>query len=291
MGIKVLLLNIDSKLPNIALKKIERWHEQQGDEVTWDMPMMLNQTDKAYASCIFTRNAKVVANYKGLYPELIAGGTGYDLTRKLPPEIEDIKLRINLGFTTRGCPRHCPFCLVPEAEGGIKVIGDINDLWDGRSKSITLLDNNILAAPEHFIKICRQVRDKNLVVDFNQGLDIRLITRELAECLGSIKTFDVRFAFDFPGMEAVIRQKIKMLRTVKKFQNKHFFFYVLVGFNTTFEQDLHRLDVLRELRCRPYVMRHEDTPKEQRYIELARWVNQMWTFSTFDFGEFSKLGD
>jgi len=77
---KILLLNIDSKLPNIALKKIEMWHEQQGDEVIWDMPMMLGGTDKAYASCIFTKNVSVVANYKGLYPELIAGGTGYDLT-------------------------------------------------------------------------------------------------------------------------------------------------------------------------------------------------------------------
>jgi hypothetical protein len=282
---QVLLLNIDSKLPNIALKKIEMWHKQQGDEVIWDIPMLLGTTDRAYASCIFTKNANVVANYKGLYPELIAGGTGYDLTVKLPPEIEAMKPKINYGFTTRGCIRNCPFCFVPKAEGYIRAVGDIYDLWDGESKSLTLLDNNILAIPEHFEMICQQLIKEHLSVDFNQGLDIRLVTLKVCEWLQALKIkSELRVAFDFPELEAVIREKVTLIRQYKIRQ--HPFFYVLVGFNTTFEQDLNRLIILKELGCRAYVMRHEKTPKEIRYLRLAQWANQFWTFAKYSFDEF-----
>lgn len=283
---KVLLLNIDSKLPNIALKKIEMWHRQCGDEVIWDMPMLLGTTDKAYASCIFTKNAGIVANYKGLYPELVAGGTGYDLTIKLPSEIEDMKPKINYGFTTRGCVRNCKFCFVPKSEGYIQAVGDIYDIWDGSSKTITLLDNNILALPEHFAKICSQCIGEGITVDFNQGLDLRLITRELGEILARVKTKDIRFAFDHPELERVVRKKIAMLRDINGRGRKGFFFYVLVGFDTTFEEDLHRVEVLKELGCRPYVMRHENTPKEKRYITLAEWANQMWTLAKYRYEEY-----
>ena len=283
---KVLLLNIDSKLPNIALKKIEMFHQQQGDEVIWDMPMMLGQADKAYASCIFTKNKVVLENYKGLYPELIVGGTGYEPSITLPPEIEAMKPKINYGFTTRGCIRHCEFCLVPQAEGDIHIVGDIYDIWDDKSKLVTLLDNNILALPTHFMNICQQTLDENLTVDFNQGLDLRLVTQELGLWLSRIKTPDLRFAFDHPRLERVVREKVEMLRTIGGLGRKAYFFYVLVGFDTTFEEDLHRAEVLKELGCRAYIMKHANTPKEKRYQRLAEWCNQFWTFVKFDFETF-----
>ncbi len=283
---RILLLNIDSKLPNIALHKIEMWHKQQGDEVIWDMPMMLGQADKAYASCIFTKNYDVVANYKGLYPGLIAGGTGWDLTAHLPKEIDKMKPLINYGFTTRGCIRKCKFCFVHKSEGYIKAVGDIYDIWDGESRDIILLDNNILALPNHFAKICSQIASEKLTVDFNQGLDLRLITPKLGEILAGVKTKDIRFAFDHPKLERVVRNKISMLRGIRGLGRKAFFFYVLVGFDTTFEEDLHRVEVLKELGCRPYVMRHADTPREKRYITLAEWANQMWTLAKYSYGDF-----
>ena len=283
---KVLLLNIDSKLPNIALKKIEMWHKQQGDEIVWDMPMLLGIADRAYASCIFTKNKGIADNYKGLNPELIVGGTGYDLSIKLPPEIDIMKPKINYGFTTRGCIRKCAFCFVPASEGAIRPTGDIYDIWDGESKMVTLLDNNILALPEHFIKICQQVLNENLVVDFNQGLDIRLVTQETGGWLSRIKTPDLRFAFDTPQLERIVREKVGMLRAIGGLGRKAYFFYVLVGFNSSFEEDLHRVEVLKELGCRAYVMKHANTPKEKRYQRLAEWCNQFWTFVKYDFETF-----
>lgn len=282
---KVLLLNIDSKLPNIALKKIEMWHEQQGDEVIWDMPMMLGQTDKAYASCIFTKNRGVIENYRGLCPDLVVGGTGYDLTRKLPIEIEHMKPKINYGFTLRGCIRRCSFCMVWKAEGRPHIVGDIYDIWDGENKWVVLYDNNPYADIDHFEKICKQIIKENIAVDWNQGMDIRLLTLPIITLLNLVRLkCGLRFAYDSPELEWLVREKVALLR--QYYKRKYIFFYVLVGFNTTFEQDLHRANVLRELGCRAYIMRHENTPKEKRYIRLAQWCNQFWTFAKYDFENF-----
>lgn len=281
---KILLLNIDSKLPNIALKKIEMWHRGRGDNVIWDMPLELRQADKAYASCIFTKNKEKIEQYVGLRPDLSAGGTGYNLAIKLPVGIEAMKPKINYGFTTRGCIRKCKFCFVPKSEGYIRAVGDIYDIWDGSSSEVVLLDNNILALPEHFKMICEQAMRENIMLDFNQGLDIRLVTPAICELLKETKLKRIRFAFDDPKLEAVVRRKVAMLREHKV--KNAFPFYVLAGFDTTFEEDMHRLEVLKELGCRAYVMRHENTPRERRYIRMAQWANQFWTFAKYDYKTF-----
>jgi len=279
---RVLLLNIDSKLPNIALKKIEMWHK--GDEVIWDKSQFF-YVDKVYASCIFTKNKERVDKLVTSRPDVIAGGTGYDYTVQLPSEIDILKPKINCGFTSRGCIRKCKFCLVPKAEGKIHAVGDIYDLWDGESDELVLYDNNILALSSHFEKICSQLVREGLKVDFNQGLDIRLLTPNICELLNRLRlTGGIRFAFDYPSLEPIIREKIAMLRQFYK--RKYIFFYVLVGYDSTFEEDMHRLKVLKELGCRAYVMRHENTPKEKRYIRMAEWVNQFWTFAKYDYETF-----
>lgn len=281
---RVLLLDIDSTIPNLALKKVEKYHLDRGDEVIWNMPMYLNQADKYYASCVFTKNRGEALKYKQLCPELIIGGTGWDLTTKLPMEIDSVLPRINYGFTTRGCIRKCPFCFVPQKEGMIHSAGDIYDIWDGKSKQITLMDNNILALPEHFEKICNQLIKEKLSVDFNQGLDIRLLTPKLCELISKIKfSTDIRFAFDNPKLAKTIRRKLTMLQ---EYTTKRCLFYVLVGYDTTFEQDMERLNLLKEWGCNAYVMRHENTPNEKHYVRMAEWANQHWCFHKYDFETF-----
>lgn len=290
---KVLLLDIDSKLPNLALGKINLWHQAHGDLVTYDERELL-YADKVYGSAILTRSKQRPLGYQGKKkfisdyserPDIIWGGTGYDCSVKLPKEIDDVKLRINYGYTSRGCFRSCPFCLVKASEGNWHSVGDIYDVWDGHSDWVVFFDNNPYADKAHYEMICRQLIKENLKVDWNQGMDIRILNIRVIKLFNELRLSNgIRFAFDHPSLEPIIREKVALLR--QYYKRKYIFFYVLVGFDTTFEEDLYRLNILKELDCRAYVMRHENTPKEKRYIRLAEWVNQFWTFKKYDFDTF-----
>jgi len=272
---RILIINIDSKIPNIALKKIEKYHLDRGDEVVWDFPLMKYEAGKIYVSCVFSWNREKCLEYEGA----IIGGSGWDLKTELPLEIERIKLHINLGFTTRGCIRKCGFCIVPEKEGGIKLVGDLLDLWDGKSKKIILLDNNILALPDHFNLICKQSRDNKINIDFNQGLDHRLLTDDIAKELKSVSCKHHRFAFDHPSYIGAVEKAINILH---RHGMRYNFWYVLVGYDTTIKEDLFRLNYLRDRKERVFVQRYRRDPI---YIPMAAWANNHSWFAkmTFDY--------
>lgn len=288
---KVLLLDIDGKLPNIALHKLAAWHELQGDLIVWNLPLYLNQADHVYISTILTSSRPIVENLIGLRPDAIVGGTGtwgfIEPTPVLPAEVEAMKALINYGFTTRGCIRHCPFCLVHLIEGSIQVVGDIYDIWDRASETLTLFDNNILAVPDHFEKIIRQIAVENLIVDFNQGLDIRLLTQRAIENLKTVRLRQLRFAFDDPKLAGIVEEKVARIREAEL--RKQPIFYVLVGFDTTFQEDLDRLNFLRRLECRAFVMRYDKVRGNHLYSELASWANQRWMFGKYSFEEYEDL--
>ena len=153
---KVLIIDIDSRIPNLALKKIEKYYLDKGDEVLWNIPLAKDIVDKVYVSCVFTKNKNKCNFWEGMGD---IGGSGYSLEINLPLEIEAVKPRINYGFTTRGCIRNCKFCIVPKKEGKIRIEGELLDLWDGYSKKVIVMDNNILALPTHFEMVCRQARE------------------------------------------------------------------------------------------------------------------------------------
>jgi len=270
-----MLINIDSRIPNLALHKIALYHQQAGDEVFWDIPLI--RVDKVYVSCVFDWNKDKCKQWEEVAE---IGGSGYDLVRVLPDKIEDIKPKINLGFTTRGCIRKCPFCIVPRKEGYIRATGDIYDIWDGKSKEVVLLDNNILALPEHFKKICSQIRESKIKVDFNQGLDHRLLTQDIIDELKTLSHIEYRFAFDSPSYLPTVERAIKLLR---ENSINRCMWYVLVGYNTTFEEDLFRLNFLREHKQNAYVQRYKF---ERQYIPLARWANQPFMFHALTYNGF-----
>ncbi|GAJ17604.1 unnamed protein product, partial [marine sediment metagenome] len=152
---KVLLMDLDvikqrRPSPNLALMKLSAYHKAKGDEVFLNFP--LQPPDIAYASCVFTWNA----GRKTTVPNgAILGGSGIDLKAELLPEVEHImpdyslypSIDSSMGFTSRGCIRNCPWCIVPVKEGQIKPWSRIYEFWDRRHRKITLLDNNLLAAP------------------------------------------------------------------------------------------------------------------------------------------------
>ncbi len=214
---------------------------------------------------------------------MMIGGTGFDLTTQLPPEVENIKPHLNFGFTTRGCIRRCKFCVVPQKEGMIRIEGDLVDLWDGKSKDIKLFDNNILALPEHFAVICQQARVHKLRLDFNQGLDHRLLTPEIVDIMKSISHVEYRFAFDHPNYLPTVERAINLLQ---KNGIKRCNWYVLVGFNTTPQEDISRLNYLRERKQIAYIQRYAARKTELFYVALARWVNQHHIFRGMTWEQF-----
>ena len=272
---KILLIDIDSKIPNLALKKIEKYHKDKGDIVTWNNALDRLVANKIYVSCIFPENKHKCREWEGIAE---IGGTGYDIDKKLLPEIENIKPKINWGFTTRGCIRNCSFCFVPRKEGKIRVVGDIYDIWDGVSKELVIMDNNILALPDHFMKIARQLKKENLSVDFNQGLDHRLLTPEICkELLGLKHTKDIRFAFDDIKFMPSVKKALSLLNEagLKKWKTR---WYIYISPEDTYDTVYPRMKYLHDNKQGVYVMRDKKIAKEKMWIALASWGNMMGAF-------------
>ena len=262
---KVGLIQIDGKWPNLALMKLSSFHKKKGDEVTL-IDLSTHVFDRVYASKVFV------------------GGSGVDLKSELPEEIEleypDYELYKKDGkiaFTSRGCIRDCGFCCVVEKEGWIREVPFDFAPCD----KIILLDNNFLASPLWRDKLEFFVRQK-LKVCFSQGLDIRLINEENAGLLSKVKYYDnhfrrrrLYFSFDWPQLEAIVKEKVGLLQKVG-ISPKHLMFYVLVGYNTTFEQDYRRFEVLQELGCLPFIMIYNNRRDKPILRNFARWVNQRY---------------
>ena len=279
---KVLLIDIDSTIPNLALKKIEKYHLDRGDEVMWDMPLFAHLSDKIYVSCIFEKNKDKAREWED---RASVGGSGYSLKIELPPEIESIKPRINLGFTSRGCIRNCKFCIVRRKEGKIRAVGDLLDLWNGEDRDITLLDNNILALPDHFKFICRQARENKLKLDFNQGLDCRLLTQDMVDDIKTIRHDELHFAFDDLEYSGAVDKAITLLQ---KNDIKRCTWLVLVGYNTTIDEDFCRITHLKQRNQNAYVMRYngKTTPG---LTALSRWVNNRAWFQAITWEKFLEI--
>lgn len=182
-----------------------------------------------------------------------------------------------MGFTTRGCIRKCKFCKVPEKEGYIREVADIYEFWRGQ-RELVLLDNNLTALPEQFERICKQMIKEKISVDFSQGLDIRLINSDMAKLLSKVKTMkQIHFAFDDVKLENAVSKGIKTLSDngVKPYK---LMFYVLIGFNSTPEEDLYRVELLRSYGVDPFVMPFDKQDEYQK--NFARWVNHKAIFKS-----------
>lgn len=291
---RVGLLQVDGKYPNLALMKISAYHKKRGDTVEFYSPL-LSKVDVIYASKVFT----FTPDYQ-YFPsdcEIVYGGSGYDIETKLPDEIENqcpdyalYNIDYAIGFTTRGCIRRCPFCIVPEKEGTLKVVADIDQFWRGQ-RFIRLLDNNLTAAPfEHFQKVCEFLIKHRIRVDFNQGLDIRLITDDHARLLSKVPLWkQIHFAFDHMKYEEAVRRGIAILK--KYIPLSKVMFYVLIGYDTTPEEDLYRVEMLRSLGVDPYVMVYQDPSnkkfkKSEYQKRFQRWVNHKAIFKSVGWWEY-----
>ena len=258
---------MDGKLANLALMKISSWHKKQGDDVVLvDLSGM--EFDRIYASQVF------------------AGGSGYDLEAKLPDEIEHCKPDYDLfnadysmGFTSRGCVRNCKFCIVRRKEGKLQEHSPFKEFVDNRFQKIILMDNNFLASPKANENL-HTIINKKWKVNFNQGLDLRLINDENAEILSRVKYYNwtfsrrlIHFAWDSMKDEDDIMVGLQTL--LNYIPSHHIMVYVLVGFDTGLVQDLYRIKTLADLKVKPFVMIYNNK-RDPKLRHLSRWVNKRY---------------
>jgi len=280
--LKIGLIDVDShNFPNLALMKISAWHKQQGDSVDWWNG--LETYDKVYMSKVFDKTYTKDMNHCIQADEIIKGGTGYGLDNKLPDEIEHIYPDYELygikdtayGFLTRGCPRHCNFCIVGDKEGlRSEKAANLSEFWNGQ-KFIKLLDPNLLACVNS-IELLQQLIDSKSWIDFTQGLDIRIITEKQINMINQLKIKMLHFAWD--NFEYKTYEKLKEIRPLLKFDVRKLKVYVLVNYNTPIEFDLERIYKLKEFDYDPYVMVYDKPNARKEIKQMQRWVNNKFIF-------------
>lgn len=292
---KIGLIDVDGhNFPNFALMKISAWHKAQGDDVEWARPRELFGTeeyDVIYASKIFTFSPDFDAR-QYVCKKLMKGGTGYDIKSRLPEPIEECRLldytiypqyEFSVQFFSRGCIRSCPFCLVHDKEGKIHSVQP--HALNPRGKWIEILDNNFFANPE-WRKAAQYIKDAGQPVKFH-GVDVRIMNEEQAAFLNEIKHVgNIHIAWDLPQID--LRPQLEKM--CKYVNPSKITCYLLIGFNSTKEQDLHRARVLKELGIKPFAQAFRDFKNERTpslyEMDFCRWCNKRQIFSTCDFLDF-----
>lgn len=310
---KIGLYDVDSKgFPNLPLMKISAYHKAKGDSV--EFIDFFQHYDIVYVSKVFGDEYTQMDMTCINADEVIYGGTGFaidiendkevyrkDKDKPLPKEIEHIYPDYSLypeltknkayGFLTRGCCNDCGFCIVSKKEGRCSVkVADLSEWWNGQ-KEIVLLDPNILACRDRK-ELLQQLIDSGAKVDFTQGLDARFVTPEIAEMLKRIKTKTYHFAFDFMKNENQIVKGLKTFVDVVKPNERNAIVYILTNFDTTFEQDYYRVNMVRDIGLSPdiRIYRKNTAPKITRYLQ--RWCNNRFVYrSTPDFMDYVPRKD
>lgn len=279
------LIDVDGhNFPNLALMKLSAWHKAKGDHVEWCFP--LRQYDIVYQSKVFDDTYSPDIEWTPMADKIVKGGTGYGLDNVLPDEVEhmypDYSIYPELtrdtayGFLTRGCPRGCNFCIVGDKEGRkSRKLADLSEFWRGQDK-ITLLDPNILACKDR-MQLLDQLIESRAVVNFSQGLDIRLATNDVVDKLNRMRIKRLHFAWDNPK-EDLTKYFQRFTEAYDRKSESGKVVYTLVNYDSTMDENLYRIYTLRDLGYDPYVMVY-DKPNAPRDIKrLQRWVNNRWIF-------------
>jgi hypothetical protein len=303
---RILLVDVDGKIPNLALMKISTYHKNNGDFVKliklnldyYSKQMnkkiiYANEFNKVYISTIFKINKDVVKIID--CDNVLNGGVGYDLEVKLSPEFDNLEPDYSIypdndksyGFITRGCIRNCSFCVVPKKEGFIYKYRNIDDIV--KHKQVIFMDNNILAYKEHLL-ILKELVDKKIRCCFNQGLDIRLINDDNAKLLSQIKYIgEYVFAFDDYKLKDLIVDKLTILnKYIEKDWKLKFFIYCHPNMDI-FNDVVFRINFCKEHKILPYIMRDESCWSSENnnfYIDITSWCNQPAFFKKLSFEEF-----
>lgn len=295
---KIGLIDVDGhNFPNLALMRISAYHKANGDFVEWWWSDLIHY-DIVYMSKIFSDA------YSPDIPEpinadrVIKGGTWYCIhlengkevfdkskNHALPPEIErmfpDYSLYPQYDFavsmTSRGCPRGCSFCHVGAKEGRCAVkVANVSDFWNGQ-KEIRILDPNITACKEKR-DLMKQYKETGAILDFTQGLDIRLLNDDDLADINEMRLRTLHFAWDNPKDD--LESKFRNFANGFRRKSNIGMVYCLTNFNSTMEENLYRIYTLRDMGYDPYVMVYDKPHAPKEIKMLQRWCNNKIIFKS-----------
>lgn len=271
-----------NSFPNLALMKIAAHHNRRHDSVQWWNA--LEPFDRVYSSKVFTFTPEEMM----LPEDTIKGGTGYGIYNSLPDAIDAMypdysiypHVDYAVGFLTRGCIRKCPWCVVPRKEGDIRPYRDWREVKRRDSRDIVFMDNNVLAC-DWGIEQMEDMIGEDVRIDFNQGLDARLISSEVAQIISQLKW--KRFIRMSCDTDAMLDTVIDAVRRLAHYGVKPYrvFTYLLVQDVKSAE---FRANELRkegvEVFAQPYrdFENNIEPTKEQR--DFARYVNHKAIFKS-----------
>lgn len=288
--------------PPTGLLKLSAYHQQRGDFVRLVNGISGDgfEPDIIYITSLFTyawepvhevirfytnryKKARVMVGgvYASLCPDHLKESFGdrIEICQGVVQELDDLlpaywlipEWKTSILFSSRGCIRRCPFCSVPKLEPKFEARKSINHFIYPDHKKVVLWDNNILASP-YWRDIFAELEESKLEVDFNQGLDARLLTEETALRLKNLRTPIVRLAYDSKGIKGPLRKAIGLLRDVG-INRRRIVVYCLFNYLDTPVDFLERIKDLFDWGVVSYPMRYqalEPGPKDS-------YISPNWT--------------
>lgn len=256
-------LYTDAPKHNLALMKLSAWHKQNGDHVTLNMPVM--PCDKSYASILYEKNRRKfdADEYGG---PAFEGSVLSIEVENMRPDYSLYPIDYSLGYTYRPCFRKCEFCKVPKMNHPDHDHHSIWEFHDSQFAKICLLNNNTFF-DKQWRETFAEIWDAKLTVIDENGYDLRLMDDEKAHYLKKTKWGgQIHYAWDNMKDEKAILNGLSIAPkgTV----------YVLIGYDTTEEQDFYRLQKIVDAGHDAYVMPFNGTKKEKalkRFMDSFMW--------------------
>jgi hypothetical protein len=317
---RVVLFDLDSRIPNLALLKLSTYYKERGFEVRLARQPSCLKADKYLASAVFHTELtrRKIDALRVIYgADVEIGGSGVDLSKRLQPEAEtcfpDYSLyehqHYAVGFLTRGCPKRCAFCVVPAKEGPVKMkSAPFSDFVPTGQRNVMLLDDNLLSFPEVESLLVETAR-KHYAVNFSQTLDIAYLTPKIYDLLLKVNYQNARFtrkriyfSCNHPG---TCRQFADRRDMLMGFGIDAVCVVSMYGFDTSLSQDYQRWMMLRRLRLVPFFQEYWPIPgvparlpsnffdmdlnevirltfrsNGQNWEKYLRWLNRLY-FQTF----------
>jgi hypothetical protein len=235
-------------------------------------PLLLPEADEVRVSCTFTwdkpKAERLAQQWSRHFGKVSLGGPAYDAHGD--NFIPGLYLKQGYVITTRGCPNHCSFCMVPRREGSLRCLS-VAEGWD-------VLDNNLLAASkEHIASVFRMLSRQKKAARFTGGLEAKRIDDWFIQQLSTIRVHSLFLAYDRPIEKDYVENALGLLHSAGYSRSK-VYCYVLCGYDgDTIEQALERVSWVKDMGACPFAMYfrsiHSGPDRPEQWARFIRdWI-------------------